>query len=163
MNDNGLKIVTSFEGCRLTAYQDQKGIWSIGFGCTHHVTPNLVITRDDAVNRLKEDLVEFQTELDRFLGPCKPNINSDQYSALQSLLYNIGSVDFSTSTLLHCVRMRQFDDAAKQFPRWDKCAGVPDKGLLRRRMAEKSLFISDLVAMDNYIADPHSVDTLFGP
>jgi lysozyme len=82
---------------------------------------------------------------------------------MMCLLYNIGYQDFCTSTLLNCVRMNHFADAAKEFPRWCKDDGVREKGLFRRRMAEQSLFNSDIASMDNYIADPHSVDNSFTP
>jgi lysozyme len=170
MNDQGFLILTNFEGCEeklpdgtLRAYQDEGGVWTIGFGCTHHVTPGLIITMDDAKARLAEDLQEFVGLLDHYLGPCKPNINANQYSAMLSLLYNIGTLDFATSTLLNCVRMRHFDDAAKEFPRWCKEKGVRDKGLFRRRMAEQSLFNGDIESMEKYINDIHSVDVLFAP
>ena len=30
----GLKLIEEFEGCRLTAYQDVVGVWTIGYGHT---------------------------------------------------------------------------------------------------------------------------------
>lgn len=139
-NDAGLLILKLFESCKLTAYQDQKGIWTIGYGCTHHIRPNETITQEEADSRLREDL---QWTIDTVAAIIKPHeLNDNQFSAIVSLVYNIGVVDFRSSTLLNCIKMGHPDDAANEFERWDKVNGIPSDGVLRRRKSERALFIT---------------------
>ena len=56
-SDNGIKLITSFEGCKLSAYQDPVGVWTIGFGHTSGVQPGMVIDSDTAIVLFKEDLL----------------------------------------------------------------------------------------------------------
>ncbi|HDT4264695.1 TPA: lysozyme, partial [Enterobacter kobei] len=36
-SDKGIALIKQFEGCRLTAYQDSVGVWTIGYGWTQPV------------------------------------------------------------------------------------------------------------------------------
>src|ERR1700729_2804063 len=94
-NEAGLNIIKSFEGCKLQAYQDQKGIWSIGYGCSHHVTPEMCISQDEADARLKEDVEETANVVRNYILPHQ--INDNQFSACVSLAFNIGTGEFKTS------------------------------------------------------------------
>src|SRR4051812_22297241 len=96
-NDAGLQIIKDFEGCRLTSYQDQKGIWTVGFGCTHHVTPGMVISEDEAIERLKEDIQSTVSVLKSYIEPHQ--LNDNQFSSCVCLAFNIGVGQFKSSTL----------------------------------------------------------------
>lgn len=140
-NDAGLNLIKVFEGCRTTAYQDDKGIFTIGFGCTHHVSPGMVISEDEAVSRLKEDIKNTCQSVLSFIQPHQ--INDNQFSACVSLAYNIGVGNFKNSTLLNCIRTGHINDAASEFCRWNKINGSMSEGLSRRREAEKELYLSE--------------------
>lgn len=45
ISNNGLSLIKRFEGCRLTAYQDSIGIWTIGYGHTSGVAKGQTITQ----------------------------------------------------------------------------------------------------------------------
>ena len=47
-SQNGVDFIKSHEALRLKAYQDSKGVWTIGWGHTKGVKPGDVITREQA-------------------------------------------------------------------------------------------------------------------
>ena len=140
-NDAGLQIIKTFEGCRLQAYQDIRGIWTIGFGCVDpSIYPGLVISQAQAdemlMERLEDEFIPGVT------GLVKVSLNDNQFSALVSLAYNIGLANLKSSGLLKLVNLGDFKDAADRFLSWDKAGGQQIDGLLRRREAERTLFLS---------------------
>lgn len=151
MNQAGIDLVKLFEGCRLTSYQDQVGIWSIGYGCTHMAHgPGITISLADADALLKMDLKEIEAILlTRTQGIP---LNENQFSALVSFCFNVGFGEAghkdgfsclkngSESTLLKHLRNQDFIKASEEFPKWDKINGIPSHGILRRRLAEQTLF-----------------------
>jgi lysozyme len=54
---NGLALTESFEGLRLTAYQDVRAVWTIGYGHTGtDARPGMTITQVQAEQLLLEDV-----------------------------------------------------------------------------------------------------------
>lgn len=137
--DDGLNLIKSFEGCSLVAYQDQGGVWTIGFG---HTSPDLkegmTWTSDQACEALEADLAFTKA---RVAWLIKVPVNDNQYSACVCLAFNIGTGAFAKSTLLAMLNFERFPEAAEQFLVWDKISGVPNAGLLRRRASERELFL----------------------
>jgi lysozyme len=69
-------------------------------------------------------------------------LTQNEYDALVSLCYNIGSGNFVSSTLVKMLKAGEpKSEVAKQFLRWDKAGGKPLAGLTRRRNAEAELFL----------------------
>ncbi len=68
-------------------------------------------------------------------------LNQNQFDALVSLTYNIGSGAFNNSTLLKKLNKGDYQGAADQFLVWNKAGGKVMKGLVRRREAEQALFL----------------------
>jgi lysozyme len=136
-SENGRKLIESFEGLRLTSYQDPRGVWTIGYGHTNDVYPNLTITPEQADVYLAMDLHVAETVVN---GDVKVDINQNQFDALVSLAYNIGVGAFAKSTLLSLLNQGALTGASQQFLVWDHINGVVDKGLLNRRIAEQTLF-----------------------
>ena len=66
----------------------------------------------------------------------------NQFDALCSLVYNIGIVNFRTSTLLRKLNKKKYKRAAKEFPKWRRANGKVLRGLVKRRKAEKELFLA---------------------
>lgn len=66
----GRAMIASFEGLRLTAYQDIVGVWTIGYGHTGpDVKPGLAITRQQADQLLVNDLARFERGVNALLPP----------------------------------------------------------------------------------------------
>lgn len=135
-----LDIIKQFEGCKLSAYQDIVGVWTIGFGSTVNVSPGDVITMDEALERLADDVARRASKIQSLVTvECSNN----QLCAIVSLSYNIGLGALAKSTLLKLLNeSADLQLVADEFLKWDKAGGQVVAGLLRRRQAERSLFLS---------------------
>jgi lysozyme len=131
-------LIKSFESCSLKSYQDQKGIWTIGWGHTNGVRPGMTCNQAAADSWLIEDLAETEHYLTHILPQT---VNANQFSASVSLVFNIGVGNFLKSDLLKNIKSGEMDNAADQFLVWDQVNGSPNPGLLRRRQAERTLFL----------------------
>lgn len=137
INSRGLELVKQFEGLVLTAYRDPVGIWTIGYGHTGpEVGPGDVITKAQAEALLRQDLARFESAVRNLV---KVPLSSNQFSALVSFTYNVGSGALAQSTLLALLNQRNYQGAADQFPRWVNGGGQVLPGLVRRRNQELSL------------------------
>jgi lysozyme len=145
INDAGLNLIKSFEGCRLAAYQDVAGIWTIGYGHIRGVREGMTITEQQATQYLQEDLADTEGAVD-WMTSAAPTTN-DQYAAMVSLCFNIGSGNFRTSSVLRFHLVRDYASAADAFLLWDKSHVdgqlVEVQGLLNRRRAERRLYLTD--------------------
>jgi len=131
------KLIHGEEGCKLTAYQDQGGVWTIGWGHTQGVTEGMVINQQQADLLFQEDLHDVEGYVQYYV---KVPLNDNQFAALTSLVYNIGAGNFSRSTLLKDLNNGDFTDASSQFLVWDIVNGEKNAGLLARRKVEQTLF-----------------------
>ncbi len=138
-NQEGLKLVKSFEGLYLEAYPDPVGVWTIGWGVTKGVRPGMKITIAQAEKMLQDELEEFEAAV---ADAVKVQLNDNQFSALVSFSYNVGARSLFESTLLKLLNQGKFQEAADQLPRWDKAGGQALLGLSRRRRAERALFLN---------------------
>lgn len=141
----GLNVLKDFEKCVLTAYQDSKGIWTIGWGHTGpDVHEGLVWTQACADHMLEVDLATAERCVNTSV---RLKLSQGQFDALVLLVYNIGIGAFATSTLRRFLNLADTVGAGKQFARWNK-ETLPDgtvrvnEGLRRRRAAELELFNS---------------------
>ncbi|WP_096911029.1 MULTISPECIES: lysozyme [Acinetobacter] len=139
----GLDLIASFEGTRLKAYDDGVGVWTIGIGTTIYpngtkVKKGDVCTLDQAKSYFAHDLKRFEASVN---NQVKVPLSQNQFDALVSLVYNIGSGNFASSTLLKKLNAKDYAGAADQFPRWNKAGGKVLNGLIRRRDAERALFL----------------------
>jgi len=138
---NGIDLIKRFEGCRLRAYRDLVGVFTIGYGHTGpDVKPGRIITNDLATDYLEADLTKFESAVTHLV---KVSLTQCQFDALVCLTYNIGISHFSTSTLLTQLNAGNYVAAANEFTKWDMAGGKQVPGLLTRRCAERSLFNGD--------------------
>lgn len=139
-------FITEQEGDELTAYWDVDG-WAIGRGMhAPDITQNTVWTRETDDMRFGQRLTEIA---DGICPNIKPELTDQQLSACLSLAWNLrnGVVQFNGSTLLKFINDGQFQDAAAEFPKWDKekksdGTAIENKELLARRKKEMALFLS---------------------
>ena len=136
----GISLIKEFEGLRLKAYKCPGGVWTIGYGHTAGVKPGIVITKAQAEEYLKADLIAFE----RYLNGLGLALNQNQFDALVSFIYNVGTGNFSNSTLLRKVRANpQENSIMDEFLRWVYSKGRVLPGLQRRRLAEMKLYFSN--------------------
>ena len=136
----GIALIKEFEGLRLKAYQCPGGVWTIGYGHTAGVKPGMLISKAQAEEYLKADLISFE----RYLNGLGLALNQNQFDALVSFIYNVGTGNFSNSTLLRKVRANpQENSIMDEFLRWVYSKGRVLPGLQRRRLAEMKLYFSN--------------------
>lgn len=143
-SDKGITLIKQFEGCKLTAYQDSVGVWTIGYGWTQPVDgkpvrAGMTIKQETAERLLKTGLVSYESDVSRLV---KVGLTQGQFDALVSFTYNLGARSLSTSTLLRKLNAGDYAGAADEFLRWNKAGGKVLNGLTRRREAERALFLS---------------------
>ena len=144
IGNKGISLIKEFEGLRLRAYDDGVGVWTIGIGTIRYpngkrVQKGDVITEAQAEEYLKHDLNNFEKVINDVV---KVPLTQNQYDAIVSLTYNIGAAAFSRSTLLKRLNNKDYKGAADQFLVWNKAGGKVMRGLIRRREAERALFLS---------------------
>jgi lysozyme len=136
----GLTLTKNFEGLVLSAYADQGGVWTIGYGHTGPgVYAGLTITEEQADTFLESDVAGAAAGVNRM---AKVDLSQNQFDALVDFAFNLGVASLSQSTLLRFVNEGNFKSAAPQFLLWDHVRGIVNAGLLRRRQAEMALFQS---------------------
>jgi lysozyme len=140
----GLKLIKEFEGCKLLSYKCPAGVWTIGIGSTRYadgspVKANQALPNEGAALML---LTKTVAAYEHTVNTVGVELTQNEYDALVSLCYNIGSGNFVSSTLVKMLKAGEpKSEVAKQFLRWDKAGGKPLAGLTRRRNAEAELFL----------------------
>jgi lysozyme len=146
INEAGKRLIIEFEGLRLEPYRDSAGYLTIGIG--HLIRPGEHFTRITAAQAeamLNADLASARSAVERL---AQVPLGDNQFAALVSFTYNLGSGALERSTLLKLVNDRAFARAADEFVKWSRVhdpktgrVKVVD-GLTRRREAEARLFIT---------------------
>lgn len=146
---DGEKLIKEFEGFardigggRVHAYPDPGTggkPWTIGWGSTGpDIGPDTVWTVDQCAARFTEHLRHFSASVAKLLEGAPTS--QGEFDAMVSLAYNIGTGNFSGSTLLKKHRAGDHAGAALEFAKWNKAAGRVLPGLVRRRAAEAALY-----------------------
>lgn len=134
-------LIKKFEGLRLAAYKDIKGIWTIGYGTTGpSVKEGMVIDEGEANRLLRVRVESIEGLLTQWMKAR--GMTQNQFDAIVSLCYNIGCVAFKSSTMNKLLNQGRYKEAAEQFERWCHAGSIVVVGLLKRRRAEKDLFLS---------------------
>lgn len=151
LSQQGLNLIANFEGVRLYAYEDPVGHCTTGIGHLIHEGGCTVrdydrygnvqhpkLTRAQAFELLQEDLRPRIAAVERLVRvPMTPGI----LAACTSLLFNIGEGAFRDSTVLRELNKGNYKKAAAAFMLWVKAGGVTWEGLVRRRRAERDMFL----------------------
>ncbi|CAI2418805.1 lysozyme [Serratia liquefaciens] len=138
----GREFIKGFEQLRLKAYPDPGTggkPWTIGWGHTKGVKQGDRITQAQAEQFLSDDLTVFELTVN---SAIKRPMTQNQFDAMVSLAFNIGGPNFAQSTLVKNFNTGDVQGAADQFPRWKFSAGNVMPGLVKRRAAEREMFLS---------------------
>ncbi len=143
-SDAGLALLKRVEGCRLTAYPDQAGVWTIGYGHTGaEVVPGLSWSQQHADDALADDVDNFSSGV---AGLVPATLNDNQFSALVIFAYNIGLAAFAASTAHRLAASGDLSGVPAAMMLWDKIHDgqtgqlVVNAGLQKRRQAEIDLW-----------------------
>lgn len=138
INAKGRALIAQWEGLRMKAYLDGGGVPTI---CVGHTGPDvhmgLTLTQEECDRFFDMDIEEHNIE--PLLGDAPTN--DDQFAAMTSLCFNIGREGFRNSTVLKRHKMQNYMGAANAFLLWKYDNGKFIPGLLRRREAERKLYM----------------------
>lgn len=115
-DDRFFSFIEEEEGLRLNAYQDSGGVWTIGYGHTGaDAYAGRVITAEQAKDMLLKDVSWAVADVNRLV---KVPLTQNQANALFSFDFNIGTGQFTTSTLLRRLNQGRYQDVPEQLMRW---------------------------------------------
>lgn len=148
IDQHGIEFLIQEEGMILHPYRDSAGIWTIGVGNTYYESGERVkesdtpITKERAIELFKNILEHFERTV---WSATRDDINQNQFNALLSLCYNIGTGDFKKSTVLKLVNQRPDDPRITEaFYMWrfSTINGVKKPILAQRRIRESKLYFT---------------------
>jgi len=146
-SSKAIQLIKSFEGCRLTAYRDANNVWTIGWGTTNAdkavtgktIKEGLKITQPTAEKWLIESLKrKYEPLVEKYENTY--HWTQNQFDALVSFCYNIGSIDQLTNE-----GKRDKQTIARKILEYNKAGGRVLEGLVRRRKAEHDLFCEPMI------------------
>lgn len=133
-------FIEEFEGRKLEAYKCSAGVFTIGVGHTKDVKKGDVITNEEATRLFHLDLYSHA----RGLAPAiKVPVTKNQFIALLSLAFNIGVTNARNSDTVAFLNKHEYQNSADAFMNWRKAGGKVSNGLIRRRSAERELFLKE--------------------
>ena len=141
---NGIKLITDWEGLKLKPYLCSANVPTIGYGSTRYENGNKVkltdapITKERALELFKNTLHTYERDVDALV---RDDINQNQFNALVSFAYNLGTTALRNSTLLKKVNINPNDKTiANEFVKWVNAGGRRVQGLVNRRNAETQMY-----------------------
>ncbi len=140
--ETGLNLIKGYEGLRMSAHYAPSEQWTVGYGHTSTARHGMSVTEGDAERLLKDDIAPIEQLI---ADTVRAPLNQNENDALVSLVYNIGEENWRRSSVLRKLNEGDKLSAAQAFEMWTK-ARVNNElvmldGLVRRRAAEKSLFL----------------------
>ena len=157
ISEVGIQLIKSFEGCHNMPYKCPAGLWTIGYGhvlypdqarlktperALYDIKPehNRVFEYDEIDELLEQDLQRFQDGVSR-LCPAS-NDSQSHFDAMVAFAFNVGLGNLQSSTLRMKYNRGDIEGTADEFLKWTKASGKVLKGLVRRREAERALFLT---------------------
>jgi lysozyme len=146
IDQKGIDLITSFEGLKLVPYLCPANVPTIGYGTTRYYNgikvsmSDLPITKEKAIEYLMNDVHQFELSVDAL---AVDTITQNQFNALVSFAYNLGSGNLKASTLLKKVNANPNDPTIRdEFGKWVSAGGKKLKGLIARRESEANLYFT---------------------
>lgn len=138
LSDKGIKFMKSFEELRLKSYLCQSGVWTIGYGHTAGVKKGQTITEEQAEEFFRKDSAWAENAVNKLML----KLNQNEFDSLVSLVFNIGELAFSKSTIRrYLLSGMNKVKIADQFLVWTYSKGVYSAGLQRRRLKERQIYL----------------------
>lgn len=137
-SENCYKLIKESEGLKRVSYKCPAGVWTIGYGHTRDVRPDLYISVAQAESLLKQDVAIAEDVINKE----KFELTQGQFDALVSFVFNVKLEDYKKSTLRKYVKEKKYEAAAGEFHKWIYSGGVILNGLITRRAEEVKLWNS---------------------
>lgn len=145
LGPKGEALIKSFEELRLVVYPDERGIPTGGWGHTGYYAPGVPMAVGQTLTEAQaEEWFDLDTSyaVNGVIRCLDVAVNQNQFDALVSFAFNCGLHALAHSTLLRDINEGRPRDAANEFPKWDYAGGHESAGLQRRRLAERTLFLT---------------------
>ncbi len=140
--ETGLNLIKGYEGLRMSAHYTPNEEWTVGYGHSRSARHGMHVTETDAERLLRDDVSPIEQLI---ADTVRTPLNQNEHDALVSLIFNIGEENWRRSTALRKLNEGDRVAAARAFEMWNKARVngelVSLDGLVRRRAAEKSLFL----------------------
>jgi len=163
----GADLMHRYEGCRNRPYLCPAHIWTIGYGHVLYqeqirlpmVRPegrtdiamirkeyplkpedSRVWTKQEIEELFSDDVGNFERGVLRLVPGCADKQGA--FDALVSFAFNAGLGNLQRSTIRMKANRGDWEGAAEAFMVWTKGGGKVLPGLVKRRVAEKALFLS---------------------
>lgn len=146
LNPEAIKLIKEFEGLKLKPYLCSAGVPTIGYGSTFYLDGRKVTLQDPPITQQEaNDLLDNTLQkifIPGTLRACPVLIaHPHKLGAIVSFAYNLGVGRLQSSTLRRRINDQNWEEAANELLKWNLNLGKPSKGLIRRREAEKALFL----------------------
>lgn len=144
ISKNGIELIKKYEGLYLHAYKCPAGVLTIGYGTTNAdkeitcftINKNTTITKEKAEELLKKSIEKkYELLVNKYNDIYK--FNQNEYDALISFCYNIGSIKQLTQN-----GKRTKKEIPSAMVKYNHANGKVLKGLTRRREEEQKLFLT---------------------
>lgn len=146
LNSVGYDLIKGFEGLSLKPYKCSANISTVGYGNTYYENGVKVQMSDPSITKQRaEELLKHSADryASKVANLLKKPVTQNQFNALVSFCFNIGSGALASSTLLKLVNINPNDAMiAKEFLRWNKVNKIPVQGLTNRRIKESALYFT---------------------
>jgi lysozyme len=162
----GADLMHQYEGCRNKPYLCPAHIWTIGYGHVLYqdqirlpmvskegqstmIRKEYPLKQEDNRVWSKEEIEKLFSDdvslFERGVLRLAPTLSGRQgaFDACVSFSFNAGLGNFQRSTIRMKVNRGEWEEAAEAFMQWTKGGGRELPGLVKRRKAEKALFLSD--------------------
>ena len=141
LSARGARLIAEFEGFRSCPYRDPVGVWTVGYGSTHGVGPgSRCLTRAQALARMRR---EVDQEYGAAVNALPVRLTQNRFDSLSSFTYNLGPGAIGSGTGIgRALRRKQWRRAADEMLEWNQAGGHVLAGLVRRRKAERKLFLT---------------------
>lgn len=146
ISSKGKDLIKKYEGFRAKPYLCPAKVPTIGYGATYYPDGRKVtlndppITEAYATNLLEVMLKPYEKAVDSF---CRDDISQNQFDALVSFAYNLGTNALKNSTLLKKVNANPNDKTIRnEFLKYVNAGRMRLEGLVKRRTEEANLYFS---------------------
>ena len=143
---HGLNLIKSMEGFRRYPYRCPAGVPTIGYGSTRYANGSAVKLSDKPISEAEATAllaVTLGLYEDAVTHSVKRQLDQNQFDAMVSLCYNIGPGNFRGSSVARLHKNGQYTAAATAFLLWNKAGGKILQGLVKRRKAERNLYLGE--------------------
>lgn len=144
INKEGIELIKEWESFSSKPYPCAGSVPTIGFGNTYYEDGTSVRLSDPPISIERAELLlnftlrKFEQDVEKLI---KVPVSVNQFSAIVSFAYNVGVGNLKKSTLLKKLNQNDFIGASNEFSKWVNSGGKKLNGLVKRREAEKELFL----------------------